>query len=76
MCLVAEGRYDAMLTFRDAWEWDVAAGDLIAREAGATVTDREGARAVYNSPGAQVPGMVVAGSALHAAITARRRGAG
>ena len=43
LCLVAEGRFDAMLTFRDTWEWDVAAGRLIAREAGAAVTDRAGA---------------------------------
>ena len=28
-----------MLSFRDTWEWDVAAGDLIAREAGALVSD-------------------------------------
>lgn len=71
LCLAAEGRFDAMLTFRDAWEWDVAAGDLIAREAGAVVTDRTGAPAVYNNPHPQVPGLIVAGPALHAAILAR-----
>jgi len=71
LCLAAEGRFDAMLTFRDAWEWDVAAGDLIAREAGAVVTDRTGAAAVYNNPRPMVPGMIVAGPALHAAILAR-----
>jgi myo-inositol-1(or 4)-monophosphatase len=71
LCLAAEGRFDAMLTFRDAWEWDVAAGDLIAREAGAVVTDRAGAPAVYNNPHPQVPGLIVAGPALHAAILAR-----
>ncbi len=38
--LVAEGRFDAMLTLRKTWEWDVAAGDLILREAGALSTDR------------------------------------
>ncbi len=71
LCLAAEGRFDAMLTFRDAWEWDVAAGDLIARESGAVVTDRTGAPAVYNNPHPQVPGLIVAGPALHAAILAR-----
>jgi myo-inositol-1(or 4)-monophosphatase len=76
VCLAAEGRFDAMLTFRDTWEWDVAAGDLIAREAGAAVTTREGAPAIYNNPGAQIAGMVVAGPALHAEIMARRGGAG
>lgn len=71
LCLAAEGRFDAMLTFRDAWEWDVAAGDLIAREAGAVVTDRSGAAPRYNNPHPQVPGLIVAGPALHAAIMAR-----
>lgn len=71
LCLAAEGRFDAMLTFRDAWEWDVAAGDLIAREAGAVVSDRTGAVATYNNLHPQVPGMIVAGPALHAAIMAR-----
>ncbi len=71
LCLAAEGRFDAMLSFRDAWEWDVAAGDLIAREAGAVVSDRTGAPAVYNNPHPQIPGLIVAGPALHAAILAR-----
>ena len=42
LCLVAGGEADATLTFRDTWEWDVAAGDIIAREAGALVTERTG----------------------------------
>ncbi len=71
LCLTAEGRFDAMLTFRDAWEWDVAAGDLIAREAGAVVTTRSGSRAAYNNPVPLIAGMIVAGPALHGAILAR-----
>ena len=71
LCLAAEGRFDAMVSFRDAWEWDVAAGDLIAREAGAVVTDRHGAPPIYNGPSALIAGLVVAGPALHAAILAR-----
>ena len=49
LCLVAEGRFDAMISLRPTWEWDIAAGDLIARQAGATVTDRAGAAIAYNS---------------------------
>ena len=49
MCLVAEGRFDAMLTFRRAFEWDIAAGALIAAEAGARVTDGHGAELRFNS---------------------------
>lgn len=30
LCLVAEGRHDGMLMLRQAWEWDIAAGSLIA----------------------------------------------
>ncbi len=71
LCLAAEGRFDVMLTFRDAWEWDVAAGDLIAREAGATVTTRHGDRPIYNAAVPLVPGLIVAGPVLHRAILAR-----
>ncbi len=49
LCLVAEGRFDAMLTLRPTWEWDIAAGDLIARRAGARVTDQTGHAIAYNA---------------------------
>ncbi len=71
LCLAAEGAFDAMITFRDCWEWDVAAGELIAGEAGASVTGRDGRTARYNNPRPMVPGLIVAGPALHAAILAR-----
>jgi myo-inositol-1(or 4)-monophosphatase len=72
LCLLAEGRFDAMLTFRETWEWDIAAGDLIAREAGAAVTTRAGAAPRYNTPAAQVAGVVAAGAApLHRALLDR-----
>ena len=71
LCLAAEGRFDAMLTFRDTWEWDVAAGALIAAEAGAVVTDRAGRPAAFNAAPPLVPGLIVAGPALHAAILDR-----
>ncbi|QHQ36769.1 3'(2'),5'-bisphosphate nucleotidase CysQ [Algicella marina] len=68
LCLVAEGRFDAALTLRDAWEWDLAPGDLICREAGATVTTRGGALAVYNGASRLQPGLIAAPSALHSEI--------
>jgi myo-inositol-1(or 4)-monophosphatase len=71
LCLVAEGRFDATFSFRDTWEWDVAAGDLIAREAGAAVTTRDGAAPLYNRPNPRMPGILVAAPALHAALVAR-----
>lgn len=71
LCLVAAGRFDGMLTLRPAWEWDVAAGDLIVREAGAEVTDRDGFHAVYNAETPRVHGMLAAPKALHAALRGR-----
>lgn len=71
LCLAAEGRFDAMLTLRDTWEWDVAAGTLIAAEAGAVVTTRDGDAPVFNRELPRLPGVVVAGQALHAEILAR-----
>jgi myo-inositol-1(or 4)-monophosphatase len=74
LCLVAEGRYDAMLTLRDAWEWDVAAGSLIATEAGAAVTDRTGAVPRFNAAHPATAGLVVAGRGLHGLLMARLLG--
>ena len=37
MCLVAAGRLDAMITLREVRSVDVAAAQLIVREAGGTV---------------------------------------
>ncbi|TVQ56064.1 MAG: 3'(2'),5'-bisphosphate nucleotidase CysQ [Rhodobacteraceae bacterium] len=74
-CLVAEGRVDATLSFSDAWEWDVAAGALIAAEAGCVVTDGHGAPHRFNAPRPKTPGLVVAPPALHAALMALRLGA-
>ena len=65
LCLAASGRYDAMLTLRDAWSWDIAAGALIAAEAGCTVTDRAGRPLDFRPDPPQTPGCVVAPPALH-----------
>lgn len=71
-CLVAEGRFDAMLTFRDAFEWDIAAGALIAEEAGGCVTTGMGAPLIFNSPEAKQPGVIVAAPGLHGRIMSHR----
>lgn len=65
LSLVAEGRFDAMFTFRPSWEWDIAAGALILSEAGAVVTDRTGAALVFNNAVPQTKGVVAAPDALH-----------
>ena len=72
MSLVAEGRFDAMMTFRDTWEWDIAAGALIAAEAGAVISDGYGHPIRFNNPSAQVAGVVTGAPGLHAALMRRR----
>ncbi|WP_223877851.1 inositol monophosphatase family protein [Histidinibacterium aquaticum] len=71
MCLVALGRFDAMLTLRPTWEWDVAAGSLIVTEAGGTVTDQAGHPLRFNNPIPQHDGVVAAGGAMHRALMDR-----
>lgn len=67
---VAEGRFDAMVTLRPTWEWDVAAGSLIVAEATGTATDRTGAALRFNNPHPQVDGIVAAGQVHHGLIAA------
>jgi len=68
LSLVAEGRFDAMLTLRPTWEWDIAAGDLILRESGARTSDRTGTALRFNNLTPQVNGIVAANPALHRSV--------
>jgi myo-inositol-1(or 4)-monophosphatase len=71
LCLAAEGRFDGMLTLRDAWEWDIAAGALIAEKAGAVVTDQTGAGLRFNTLGAQAKGVLALPPGPHAEVLRR-----
>lgn len=71
LSLVAEGRYDAMLTLRPSWEWDIAAGALLAEEAGGRVTDKTGAALRFNNPDPRLNGVLAAGANLHAPLLDR-----
>lgn len=64
LCLVAEGRFDAMVSLRMAWEWDTAAGSLIAERAGAAATTMKGRKLRFNNPTPKQDGLVIAGPAL------------
>ncbi|MEH6361855.1 MAG: inositol monophosphatase family protein, partial [Amylibacter sp.] len=68
LCLVAQGRFDGMITLRDTWEWDVAAGDLICREAGAKVSDKFKRLPQYNQPKPALAGMIAAAPNLHSGL--------
>lgn len=73
ICLVADGEFDGMITLRDAWEWDIAAGALIAECAGARVTDRLGQPLRFNNPGARSAGVLAAPPVLHEELLRRMK---
>ncbi len=68
MSLVGEGRFDAMLTLRATWEWDIAAGALIVEEAGGTATDRQLTPLKFNNKSAQVNGIIAGGRHIHSIL--------
>ncbi len=72
MALVAEGQFDAMLTLRPAWHWDIAAGALLVHEAGGTLSTGAGGGLHFNTPRPMSDGVIAAGPALHSEILARR----
>ena len=71
---VADGSYDAMLTLRPTWEWDIAAGVLILSEAGGHYRNRKGERLQFNSPAAQQNGLLAGSKALCDDMLARLAG--
>ena len=71
MSLVAAGAADAAIAPTSKNEWDLAAADLIAAEAGALSTDGLGQAFAYNQPDTRRPSLVCAGPALHSLILER-----
>ncbi|MFV1529135.1 3'(2'),5'-bisphosphate nucleotidase CysQ [Phaeobacter sp. JH20_36] len=70
MARVADAGFDAMLTLRPSWEWDIAAGDLILREAGGLCSDRFGVGLRFNNPHPTLNGVVAAPPRLHEQLIA------
>ncbi len=70
LCLVAEGAFDAMLTLRPTWHWDIAAGALVCTEAGGKITDQAGAPLRFNTPQPMSPGCLAASPSLADALLA------
>lgn len=73
MALVAAGQFDAAIILSSKHDWDMAAGDVIVREAGGHVTDKDGNALRFGRPDWVQRTMVCAGPALHAQILARLR---
>ena len=74
LCLVAEGRHDGMFSFRQTWDWDIAAASLIAERAGARVSTITGEALRFDKHDPRSPGILAAPAALHAALLARLSG--
>lgn len=66
--LVSQGRYDAMMTLRPTWEWDIAAGVLLVQEAGGYASDRNGRQITFNARDPRANGIVAGSNALHTAL--------
>lgn len=71
MALVAAGAFDAAIALTPKWDWDVAAGALIAEEAGAKVSDHHGGAWRFNRPDPRQASLVCAAPALHPLIVRR-----
>ena len=65
VAMVASDEADFIATTSWGYEWDLAAAALIASEAGATVTDANGAAIRFNTPDAHIFGVLAAAPGLH-----------
>ena len=74
LAYVASAEADGMLALGGKNYWDVAAGDIIVREAGGRVADITGAPLIYADAGARVNGVIAAPPALFARMAALARG--
>lgn len=71
IAMVAADEADLCATLRWGYEWDIAGAALIAREAGAAVTDAFGQALAYNKRDPRAFGLLVSSPAIHAAAIER-----
>ncbi|WP_066724274.1 3'(2'),5'-bisphosphate nucleotidase CysQ [Sphingomonas pituitosa] len=71
IAMVAAGEADLVATLRWGHEWDIAAAVLLAREAGAAVTDALGQPLSFNTPAGEAYGVLATTPGIHAAAVAR-----
>jgi myo-inositol-1(or 4)-monophosphatase len=71
VAMVADDRADLVATLRWGFEWDIAAATLIAREAGAAVSDAFGGTLAYNKRDPRAFGLLVTAPAIHSAAVER-----
>jgi myo-inositol-1(or 4)-monophosphatase len=65
---VAAGTIDIAFAGGNSHDWDLAAADLVLREAGGALTSFDGRNVVYNLPNPAHPALVAAGSSRHALL--------
>lgn len=70
IAMVGADEADLLATLRWGYEWDIAAATLIAREAGAAVTDAFGQPLAYNKRDPRAFGLLVTAPAIHAEAVA------
>lgn len=71
IAMVAAGDADLLATLRWGFEWDIAAAGLIAREAGAAITDAFGKPLGYNKRDPRAFGVLCTSPAIHPAAVTR-----
>jgi myo-inositol-1(or 4)-monophosphatase len=73
IAMVAAGEADLVATLRWGHEWDIAAATLIAREAGAEISDALGQPLAFNTRSAEAFGVLATARGLHDAAIDRLR---
>ena len=68
VALVAAGQFDAMVSLTSKRDWDLAAADVIIREAGGRLVDLDGREPIYNGPDAIQGATIAAGPGLIAPL--------
>jgi myo-inositol-1(or 4)-monophosphatase len=71
IALVGGGRFDATISLTSKYDWDIAAADLIVREAGGQMTTHTGEVPRYNLASVLKPSAIAANAALLEQIVSR-----
>lgn len=71
IAMVGADEADLLATLRWGFEWDIAAATLIAREAGAAISDAFGAPLNFNKADPRAFGLLVSAPGIHAAAVER-----
>lgn len=65
MALVAAGKFDAAISLTEKSDWDIAAADLLVREAGGRVTTADGAPLRYSTDRHRHPSVIATGAFVY-----------